>query len=94
MAQIRPEVTPGALLRRLAWIASIRAEDPNMSRALTADVTPPDYDMEGELCTYPGLDEEEKVELVEPVASMLRALHNQSEDILNFGHSPTSDVMD
>ena len=66
-----------------------------MSRALTADVTPPDYDMEGELCTYPGMEEEENVELVEPVATMLRGLHNQSEDIINFGYSvPKGEIVD
>lgn len=87
VADISPSLTPGALFRRLVRTASTRPEDPKMSRALTADVTPPDYDMEGELCTYPGMEEEEHIELVEPVATMLRGLHNQSEDIINFGYS-------
>ncbi len=95
VADISPSLDAGALFRRLARIASTRPEDPEMSRALTADIAPPDYDMEGELCTYPGMEEEEHVELIEPVATMLRGLYNQSEDIINFGYSvPSGEIVD
>ena len=65
-----------------------------MARALQANVSPPDYDMEGELCTYPGQESEPHIELIEPVESMLRALHNQGPATLNFGHSPVGDVIE
>ena len=89
---VDPSLTPGALIRRIAHIAALKEEDPEMSRALTADVTPPDYDMEGELCSFPGQEDEPNIELIEPVASMLRALHNQSDKVLNYGYTDANDM--
>lgn len=78
----------------MARIAETKAPDPQMSKALQADVTPPDYDMEGNLCALAGQETDAKIELIEPVESMLRALHNQSQDVLNYGYSPANDVIE
>lgn len=86
-----PLLTPSGLFRRIVRLAETKEPDPEMTRALEADVTPPDYDMEGGLCTYPGQEDEPAIELIEPVESMLRALHNQSEDIFNYGYSVAGD---